>query len=43
MRTIMVGSGVLVQGVFVKELSSGHIVVRAGEKEFTGLPVSSEK
>lgn len=40
LRTIMIGSCVWVQGVFVRELPDGHIVVRVGSKSYTGRPVT---
>jgi len=39
LRTIMLGSCVLVQGVFVKALPGGRIVVRVGRQEYSGTPV----
>lgn len=39
LRTIMLGSCVLVQGVFIRNLSDGRISVRVGEKVFEGDPV----
>ncbi|WP_256377569.1 hypothetical protein [Oceanicola sp. D3] len=41
MRTIVVGSCVSVQGTFVKALSDGRVVVRVGERDFTGRPVET--
>jgi len=40
MRTIFIASCVSVQGVFVRALCDGRIVIRANDKEFTGFPVS---
>jgi hypothetical protein len=40
-RTIVVGSAVLVQGLFVRHLSDGRIVVRVGSETFAGQPVSA--
>jgi len=39
-RTIVLGSCVFVQGVFIRNLSDGRISVRVGEKVFEGDPVS---
>ena len=38
-RTILVGSCVSVQGIFVRKLDDGKIVVRVGDKVYQGLPV----
>lgn len=40
LRTIQIGSCVSVQGLLVKQLSDGKIVVRVGDKTFEGTPVS---
>ncbi len=39
-RTIVIGSCVLVQGVFVRNAGNGQIAVRVGDKVFSGPPVS---
>ena len=39
LRTITLGTAVMVQGVFVRALPSGQIVVRVGDQTFTGQPV----
>ena len=39
MRTIVMGSCVSVQGLFVRELKNGKIVVRVGERLYQGIPV----
>lgn len=39
MRTIVLGSCVSVQGLFVRELADGRIVVRVGERLYQGFPV----
>ncbi|MCI2400096.1 hypothetical protein [Aliiroseovarius subalbicans] len=39
MRTIVLGSCVSVQGLFVRELKGGKIVVRVGERLYQGYPV----
>jgi hypothetical protein len=40
LRTITVGTCVSIQGIFVKTLADGKMVVRVGEKLFVGYPVS---
>jgi hypothetical protein len=39
LRTIILGSCVSVQGIFVRNLPGGRILVRVGEKIFAGRPV----
>ena len=39
LKTITVGTCVSIQGIFVRAQSDGKIVVRVGEKLFTGNPV----
>ncbi len=39
LRTIVLGSCVFVQGVFVKNLSNGKIAVRVGAKVYEGESV----
>jgi len=41
LRTILVGSCISVQGLFVRDLKNGRIVVRVGGKDFSGTPVAS--
>jgi hypothetical protein len=41
LRTIIVGSCVSVQGIFVRELEGGRIAVRVGKQIFKGLPISA--
>ena len=41
LRTIMVGTTVLVQGFFIRELDDGRIQIRVGSKTYSGLPVWS--
>lgn len=41
-RTIIIGSCVSVQGLFVRALSDGRIAVRDGERTFVGLPVAQK-
>ncbi|MCZ4352044.1 hypothetical protein O4H61_05905 [Roseovarius aestuarii] len=38
-RTIRLGSCVLVQGIFVKLLPDGRVQVRDGDRVFSGQPV----
>lgn len=40
LRTVMLGSCVLIQGIFVKSLENGRIRVRVDQKFFDGVPVS---
>lgn len=40
LRTITIGSCVSVQGMFIRKLDNGKIVVRVGEKTFVGFPVT---
>jgi len=40
LRTILLGSCVFVQGIFVRSLSDGKIVIRVGDKLYQGVPVS---
>ena len=39
LKTIALGTCVFVQGIFVRSLADGKIVVRVGERDFTGAPV----
>ena len=41
LKTILLGSCVSVQGIFVRKLANGHIVVRVGERQFQGRPVAA--
>lgn len=43
LRTIVVGSCVSVQGLFVRALSDGKLVVKVDEKLFVGHPVSASR
>ncbi len=38
-RTITLGSCVSVQGLHVRDLADGRIVVRVGQQEFIGRPI----
>jgi hypothetical protein len=40
LRTILIGSCVSVQGLIVKLLKNGRMVVRVGNKMFEGIPVN---
>ncbi|MFD1340857.1 hypothetical protein ACFQ4E_00310 [Litorisediminicola beolgyonensis] len=40
LRTIIMGSCVSVQGILEKTLPDGRLVVRVGQRLFTGLPVA---
>lgn len=39
LRTILMGSCVYVQGMFVRNLADGKIVVRVGDRLYQGMPV----
>lgn len=39
LKTIMMGSYISVQGLFVKAFPDGRIAVRVGDKVFAGRPV----
>ena len=39
-KTIAVGTCVFIQGVFVRKLADGKMVVRVGQKTYTGTPVT---
>ena len=39
-RTIIIGSCVSVQGIFVRSLQDGRIVIRADNPEFSGFPIA---
>lgn len=39
MRTIVLGSCVSVQGLYVRDLQNGRIVVRVGDRLYQGYPV----
>ena len=39
LRTITVGNYLSIQGLFVRMLSDGRIVVRVGDKTYQGQPV----
>jgi len=39
LRTIIIGSCVSVQGIFVRQRKNGKIIVRVGNRMFEGMPV----
>ncbi len=41
-RTITIGSCVSVQGLYVRSLADGRIILRDGEKTFVGKPIAVE-
>lgn len=42
LRTIAVGSCVLIQGIFVRAYANGTISVKVGDQIYTGRPVQAE-
>ena len=40
LRTITLGSSVSIQGIFVRALEDGRIVIRVDDKSFVGMPVN---
>lgn len=40
LRTIIMGTCILIQGTFVRALPDGRIAVRVGTNEYLGKPVS---
>lgn len=40
LKTVTIGSCVSIQGIFVKALEDGRILIRVGEQLFKGRPVS---
>lgn len=40
LRTIIIGSCISVQGIFVRALSDGKVAVRVDDKIFAGRPVT---
>ena len=40
LRTIALGSAVLIQGIYVRTLTDGRMTVRVGNLHFSGAPVS---
>ena len=41
-RTITVGSCVSIQGILVRNMADGNIVVQVGDKLFVGKPASAK-
>lgn len=39
-KTIFIGSCVSVQGLFVRRLENGRVVVRVGDRTYEGVPVA---
>lgn len=42
-RTIEIGTCVLVQGVVVRDMQNGQVAVRVGEQTFVGRPVPTHR
>ena len=42
LRTIVVGSCVSVQGLLVRQLDNGRIVIRVGERTYEGMPITPQ-
>jgi len=42
LRTITLGSCVSVQGMFIRQMDDGKIMVRVDEKTFVGVPVPTK-
>lgn len=40
LRTITIGSHLQIQGLFVRALANGKVIVSVGEREFEGKPVT---
>jgi hypothetical protein len=40
LRTILVGTAISIQGIFVRSLPDGRIVVALDNSTYTGMPVS---
>lgn len=43
LRTIMIGSCVMVQGQYVRDLVDGRIVIKVDDRLFSGRPVEQRK
>ncbi|MEM8694208.1 MAG: hypothetical protein AAGG57_20370 [Pseudomonadota bacterium] len=41
LRTIALGSAILVQGIYVRTLPDGRMTVRVGGMQYSGTPVAS--
>lgn len=42
LRTITVGSYIQVQGLFVRTLDNGKVIVAVGEQEYEGKPINTQ-
>ena len=42
LRTIVLGSAVLVQGIYVRTLPDGRMTVRVGGHTYSGMPVTQQ-
>ena len=42
LRTIQVSSCIYVQGIFVKSLPDGRIMVRVGKEVYSGFPIGAQ-
>lgn len=40
LRTITQGSAILIQGIFVRSLPDGRIVIKLDDRTYAGLPVT---
>ena len=40
LRTIALGTSVLIQGIYVRTLPDGRMTVRVGQSQFSGSPVA---
>ena len=41
LKTIILGSCVSVQGIFVRQLANGRVLVRVGKQLYAGIPIGS--
>jgi len=41
LRTVILGSCISVQGIFVRDLPDGRVQVRVGKKLYSGVPVKA--
>ncbi|MDO5528381.1 MAG: hypothetical protein Q4F71_03165 [Paracoccus sp. (in: a-proteobacteria)] len=41
-RTISIGTKILIQGIFERDLDNGDIMIRVGKKKYRGKPVLDE-
>ena len=42
LRTIVLGSCVSVQGLLVRQLDNGRIIIRVGERTYEGMPITAQ-